>query len=129
MLAVCNALYISADVSFNASIYGEDGKGEDKEKKIEKISNGIEKFGDALKESKDLITAGKVPDFKAALTVVVKFSEFGSVIFPQMKLLSSSLGLLNGLIDSGESADEKITKGIYMLCAVKYSFNVNRALI
>ena len=57
MVAACNALYISADVSYNASFYADDDKGEDREKKIEKISKGIEKFGGALKETKNLITA------------------------------------------------------------------------
>ena len=113
MIAVCNALYISADVSFNASFYGDDGKDEGKEKKIGKITDGIDKASSALKKTKEVINAGKPPDFKAVISVVAEFSTLGSLLFPQLKVLSSSLALLNVLLDGGESPDDKITKGIY----------------
>ena len=117
MLAVCNALYISADVSHNVSFYGDDGKGEDKEKKIEKITQGIDKISSALKETKNFVTAKKCPDLKSALKVIEEYSKLGSLIFPQLAVFSSSLALLNGLIDGGDSGDDKVTKG---KCFVQY---------
>ena len=109
MLAVCKALNISADVSHNASFYGDDT-----EKKMEKIAKGIDKTSNFLKETKKLITSNKPPNFNSAIKVVEEFSTLGSLLFPQLKVFSSSLALLNGLIDGGTSADAKIQKGIYI---------------
>ena len=112
MLAVCNALYISHDVSYNASFYADDDKGEDREKKIEKISDGIDKANSALKETKKLITSDKCPNFKAVFSLIEEYSKLGELVFPELKVFSTSMALLNGLIDGGDSGDDKITKGI-----------------
>ena len=92
MLAVCNALYISVFSSHNVSFYGEET-----EKKMEKIVDGIDKTSGALKETKNLITSEKPPDLKSALKVVEEFSKLGAVVFPQLILFSSSFALLNGM--------------------------------
>ena len=107
MLAVCNALNISADSSHNVSLYEEDT-----EKQMEKIANGIDKTSNALKETKNLITSNKPPNINSALKLVQEWSTLGSLVFPQLKVFSSSLNLLNGLIDGGTSADARILKGI-----------------
>ena len=110
MIAVCNALDISADASHNVSFYGEDT-----EKKMAKIANGIDKTSNALKETKNLITSNKPPNINSALKLVQEWSTLGSLVFPTLKVFSSSLALLNGLIDGKVSADARIQKGIYIL--------------
>ena len=108
LLAVCNALNISADPTHNVSFYGEET-----EKKMEKIVDGIDKTSGALKEIQKVMNSNKTVDLKSALKVVEEFSKLGAVVFPQFKAFSSSMALLNGLIDGGTTPDDKIEKGIY----------------
>ena len=117
MLAVCKAVDISADVSHNVSSNANDGNDKEREKtekQMKNIADGIDKANSALKKIKVLMTTTKSPNLKASISLMVEFYAFGALIFPQLKVFSSSLALLNGLIDGGGSGDNKVTKGIYM---------------
>ena len=52
----------------------------------------------------------EIVGFNDALGLVQQFSKLGSTFFPQLSVLSSSIGLLRGLIGGGKSSDQRIIK-------------------
>ena len=118
MLVVCEVMHISADPSSNVTSDAKDDKDakdkekEKTEKQMKNIADGIDKASKALKNIRNLMTTTKAPNIKFSLDLMVEFYSLGGVIFPQLKVFSSSLALLNGLIDGGGSGDDKVTKGI-----------------